>query len=154
MAINSISVRLTTKPEALFNLPAVYRLNVTAKQRVVQERKRAVFTKSQVRRGVRYYEQAARPGSTPKQTMTALYDLIEVLRDYYDTDWDGMADALGVSRKSGERIRRLANKPELHLRHRMLTILRASTRKTLTGLLRRAGRSSQPSSRASTQKSR
>jgi len=90
---------------------------ITAKQRVVQERKRAVFGKSQVRRGVGYYEQATRPGSTPKQIMTALYDLIEMLRDYYDTDWDGLGDALGVSHNSIDRIKRLANKRELHLRH-------------------------------------
>jgi hypothetical protein len=90
---------------------------VTAKQRAVQELKRAVFGKSQVRRGVRYYEQATRPGSTPKQTMTALYDLIEMLRDYFDEDWDGMADTLGVSHNSVDRIKRLANKKELHLRH-------------------------------------
>jgi hypothetical protein len=91
--------------------------DVTAKQRVVQDRKRAVFAKTQVGRGVRYFEQATRPGSTPKQTMDALYTLIEMLKYYYDTDWDGMADSLGVSHKSVDRIKVLANKKELHLRH-------------------------------------
>jgi hypothetical protein len=90
---------------------------VATRQRAVQDRKRAVFTRSQVSRGVRYLEQATRAGSTPKQTMTALYDLIEMLRDYYDAGWDGMADALGVPHHSVDRIKKLANKPELHLRH-------------------------------------
>ena len=90
---------------------------VDNKQRAVQDRKRAVFAKSQVSRGVGYFEQATRPGSTPRQTMTALYSLIEMLKDYYETDWDGMADALGVSHNSVDRIKKLANKKELHLRH-------------------------------------
>jgi hypothetical protein len=89
-----------------------------AKQRAVQARKRAVFSISQVDRGVRYFDQATRPGSTPEQTMGALYNLIEMLKDHYGpTDWDGLADALGVSHNSVDRIKRLANKPELHLRH-------------------------------------
>jgi hypothetical protein len=91
---------------------------ITAKQRAVQERKRAVFSMSQVDRGVRYFDRAARPGTTPKQTMDALYSLIEMLKDYYGpTDWNGLADSLGVSHNSVDRIKTLANKPELHLRH-------------------------------------
>jgi hypothetical protein len=91
---------------------------ITAKQEVVQERKRAVFSISQVNRGVRYFERAARPGSTPQQTLEALYTLIEMLKDYYGPiDWNGLGDALGVSHKSIERIKVLANKKELHLRH-------------------------------------
>jgi hypothetical protein len=45
------------------------------------------------------------------------YSLIEMLKYYYNTDWDGMADSLGVSHKSVDRIKMLANKKELHLRH-------------------------------------
>ena len=90
---------------------------VTSKQRVVQGRKRAVFAKSQISRGVRYFEQATRPGGTPKLTMEGLYSLIEMLKYYYRTDWDGMADSLGVSHSSVDRIKILANRKELHLRH-------------------------------------
>lgn len=90
---------------------------VSKQQETVQQRKRAVFAKSQIKRGVGYIDQATRPGSTPRQTMIALYSLIEMLKDYYDTDWSGLADALGVSRKSVERIKILANKPEKHMRH-------------------------------------
>jgi hypothetical protein len=49
--------------------------------------------------------------------MIALYSLIEMLKDYYDTDWDGLADLLGVSHKSVDRIKILANRPEKHMRH-------------------------------------
>jgi hypothetical protein len=49
--------------------------------------------------------------------MTALYSLIEMLKYYYATDWDGLADLLGVSHKSVERRKILANKPEKHMRH-------------------------------------
>jgi hypothetical protein len=49
--------------------------------------------------------------------MDALYSLIEMLKDYYTTDWNGLADRLSVSHKSIDRIKTLANKKELHLRH-------------------------------------
>jgi hypothetical protein len=90
---------------------------VSKQQEAVQERKRAVFAKSQVRRGVGYFDQATRPGCTPRQTMIALYSLIEMLKDYYDTDWSGLADLLEVSHKSVDRIKILANKSEKHMRH-------------------------------------
>jgi hypothetical protein len=90
---------------------------VSKQQEAVQERKRAVFAKSQVKRGVGYFDQATRAGCTPRQTMTALYSLIEMLKDYYDTDWSGLADLLEVSHKSVDRIKILANKPEKHMRH-------------------------------------
>ena len=84
----------------------------------MQERKRTIFANSPVSRGLRYFEQSTRPGSTPKQTLDALYSLIEMLKDYYGpTDWNGLADSLGVSHSSVDRIKKLANKPELHLRH-------------------------------------
>jgi hypothetical protein len=91
--------------------------DVTSQQRAVQDRKRAVFERSQVRRGVRYFDLSTRSGATPKQTMDALYSLIEMLKDYYTTDWNGLADRLSVSHKSIDRIKTLANKKELHLRH-------------------------------------
>jgi len=90
---------------------------VETEQRAVQDRKRAVFEKSQVRRAVGYFDQAIRPGRTPKQTLDSLYSLIEMLKDYYETGWDGLAGKLGVSRNSVGRIKTLANKKELHLRH-------------------------------------
>jgi len=90
---------------------------ISAQQEAVQQRKRVVFAKSQVGRGVGYFGQATRPGSTPRQTMTALYSLIEMLKYYYDTDWDGLADLLGVSHKSVDRIKILADMPEKHMRH-------------------------------------
>jgi hypothetical protein len=90
---------------------------VSNQQEAVQQRKRAVFAKSQVSRAVGYFDQATRPGSSPRQIMTALYSLIEMLKDYYDAEWKGLADLLGVSYKSVERIKTLANKPEKHMRH-------------------------------------
>jgi hypothetical protein len=90
---------------------------VSKQQEAVQRRKRAVFAKSQISRGVGYFDEATRTGSTPRHTMTALYSLIEMLKYYYDTDWDGLADLLGVSHKSVGRIKILANRPEKHMRH-------------------------------------
>jgi hypothetical protein len=66
---------------------------------------------------LRYLERVSRVGTAPKATVDELYSLIEMLNDYYSVDWKSLCQAIGVSNNSIDRIKRLANRPELHPRH-------------------------------------
>jgi hypothetical protein len=83
----------------------------------IQAAKAKALEEPHVRRTLRYWDRATRPGAPPKTTVDDLYAMIEMLKDYYNSDWDSLGEKIGVSNKSVGRIKTFANRRELHLRH-------------------------------------
>jgi hypothetical protein len=93
------------------------RKRLDASSAEVQVVKAKVLQETHVRRALRYWERATRVGATPKTTVDELYALLEMLKDFYISDWKSLGHKIGVSNNSIARIKTFANRPELHLRH-------------------------------------
>jgi hypothetical protein len=78
-----------------------------------------VFKTTEVRRALNYWREATGPGATPKRAMFALHSTLEMLTGYFGTGRSEVAQTLGVSHKSMNRIAELANRRTLNLRHTM-----------------------------------
>ena len=88
--------------------------------RAVQQRVLAeVFKTIEVRRALKAWREATGPGATPKKAMYALHGMLEMLTGYFGTGRAEVAQTLGVSHKSMNRIAELANRRTLNLRHTM-----------------------------------
>jgi hypothetical protein len=91
------------------------RLDASAAE--VQVVKAKVLQETHIRRALRYWARATKFGATPKTTVDELYGLIEMLKDFYNSDWNSLGQKIGVPNNSISRIKTFANRPELHLRH-------------------------------------
>ncbi len=93
------------------------RLSLTEKRQAVRDVKSGVLGNIHVKRARSYVKAAKTVGANPTAIMTSLYKMVEMLEDYFNSGEQGLPKALDVDMALIKRIKRLANKKELDIRH-------------------------------------
>ena len=83
----------------------------------MRDTKRKVLDNVHVKRGWSYVKAAKVANASPTAMMTSLYKMVEMLEEYFGTGEQGLPDALGIEMAPIKRIKRLANKKQLDIRH-------------------------------------
>ncbi|MDP9223110.1 MAG: hypothetical protein M3P18_04510, partial [Actinomycetota bacterium] len=78
--------------------------------------KQRVLDEAEVRRAIGYYEKATRAGS-PRAGLPELYNLVEMLKGYYQCGDDELARRIGVPKSTIEAIKRPQNQKQYDIRH-------------------------------------
>jgi hypothetical protein len=92
------------------------RSDANARLEVVLNAKQKVLDEPEVRRAIGYYERASRAGS-PQNGLPHLYNLVDMLKDYFRCGDDDLARVIRVKPSAIEAIKRPQNQKRYDIRH-------------------------------------